>query len=183
MVAIGSDERIIAIVRKHWLILLRDMAGPLSAAALPFIVHAYLSTYGIPTGGGVQTIALQPAWATFLGSAWLAIWWAKLCAVWMDYYLDVWVLTDNRIVDIEQRGFFDREASSFRLDRIQDITIEITGLIPTLFDFGIVHVQTAGGEDRTFHIPGAPRPALLKERILREHNRVLHERDTQRGGV
>ncbi len=86
--------------------------------------------------------------------------------------MDVWIVTDQRIIDIEQLNLFNRVVSEFRLDRVQDITIKVNGLIATLLGFGDIHVQTAG-EMEKFLIKNAPKPYEVKDRIIKEHDRAI----------
>ena len=66
-----------------------------------------------------------------------------------------------------QKGLFYRDISTCRLNRIQDVTVEVRGLIPSLLDFGTITVQTAGEEDN-FIIHGMPHPYEIKRAILEE---------------
>jgi uncharacterized membrane protein YdbT with pleckstrin-like domain len=84
--------------------------------------------------------------------------------LWTDYYLDVWIVTNRRVIDVEQRGLFSREIATMQLSKIQDITTEVKGFLPTLIGFGDVHVQTAGLE-REFVIRGVPHPHKTREMI------------------
>ncbi len=65
---------------------------------------------------------------------------------WLDYYLDIWIITSERIVNIEQKNLFARKISAFRLNRVQDVTADVKGVLPTLFHYGDVHIQTAGAK-------------------------------------
>ena len=78
--------------------------------------------------------------------------------VWTHYYLDLWVISDRRIIVIDQRGFFNRKVSSFRLERMQDIKVTITGIIATLLNFGTIRAQTAGANESNFASGGMPDP-------------------------
>ena len=64
----------------------------------------------------------------------------------MDYYLDVWIITSHRIIDINQNGLFSRVVAQYRLERIQNVTADVSGFLPTVFNFGDVKVETAGAE-------------------------------------
>lgn len=64
--------------------------------------------------------------------------------VWMAYYLDSWIITDRRLIDIEQHGLFHREIAEIGLERVQNVSIEIPGFIPTVLRFGNIKIQTAG---------------------------------------
>ena len=83
----------------------------------------------------------------------------------VDYYLDAWVITNDRIVNVEQQGLFARTVSELDLYKIQDVTSEVRGLIPTLFNYGNVHVQTAGTQER-FVFEQVPNPHEIRKRIM-----------------
>ncbi len=59
------------------------------------------------------------------------------------FYLDMWVVTNDRIVDVEQLGLFSRTISELDLFRIQDVTTDVHGLFATVFNYGTVTVKTA----------------------------------------
>ena len=60
------------------------------------------------------------------------------------YYFNVFVITNQRIIDIDQRGFFDRTVSETTYDKIQDVSFRIKGIAQTVFHYGSVIIQTAG---------------------------------------
>jgi hypothetical protein len=93
----------------------------------------------------------------------------------IDYYLDVWIITNERIIDIQQRGFFSRIISEQRLYRIQDVTSEVHGLFPTVFKYGNVYVQTAGSKQR-FFFNEIPNPEKVRDTIIKliERHKKIH---------
>ncbi len=95
-----------------------------------------------------------------------------------DYYLDTWIVTNERIVNIEQRGLFTRVASELHLSAIQDVTSEVRGIIHTFLDYGNVQVQTAAEKTR-FIFRDIPSPEQVKETILRlvEADKKRHEEE------
>lgn len=105
---------------------------------------------GIETLVRLQLITL-PGNAVYAGGfflfAWLLIVWMIGWNTWTDYYLDVLIITDKRVFDIDQNGLFRRKSSSFRIDRIQNITVDIKGVIQTLLDFGTIRLETAGDNE------------------------------------
>lgn len=66
---------------------------------------------------------------------------------WYNWYNDVYILTSERIVDIEQKSFFHRVVSETTWDKVQDVTYEVVGVLPTLFDYGTIRIQTAGAKE------------------------------------
>lgn len=173
------EERVYRTIRKHWFIIVIHLLRVALGYLLPIAGYSILAgnTFSLPPLLAAA-LPLPGAWETLLLAAWTAVWWSVAFAVWTDYYLDTWQVTQRRIIDTEQRGFFSREVSSFRLDRIQDVTTEVSGIIPTLLDYGVVHVQTAG-ENRRFTLPDAPHPAELKEYVLAQHHRAAETRPSR----
>ncbi|MHA1748185.1 MAG: hypothetical protein ACTSYF_06020 [Promethearchaeota archaeon] len=73
---------------------------------------------------------------------------------WTVYYLNVLIITNKRIIDVEQHSLFRREVSEFMLVKVQDVTIEIPNFTASLFKFGNIIVQTAGEKNfSSHHIP------------------------------
>lgn len=93
----------------------------------------------------------------------------------IDYYLDVWIITNERIIDIQQRGFFSRVISEQKLYRVQDITSEVHGFFPTIFKYGNVYIQTAGTKQR-FFFHEIPNPEGVRNTIVKlmEKSKKMH---------
>jgi len=167
---IDDNEEILKIVHKHWFALLREIVLFSVTGLAPIIVVMLFNM--VP----IDSFVTMPGNSIALGFAFVFVWLVFVLpfvfVVWTDHYLDSLVLTTNRVIEVEQRGLFSREVSSFRLDRVQDVTTEISGLIPTFMNFGTVHIQTAG-ETRQFIAKYVPNPRAVKLAILQEHNRAL----------
>ena len=93
----------------------------------------------------------------------------------IDFYLDLWIVTNDRIVDIEQHGLFSRSISELDLYNIQDVTVEISGFFHTMFKYGDLHVKTASDNSqvifRDIPNPNEVRQALIE---LSEQDRKFH---------
>jgi uncharacterized membrane protein YdbT with pleckstrin-like domain len=83
----------------------------------------------------------------------------------LDYWLDTWIVTNRRILNIEQNGLFGRTTSELRLYRVQDVTSKVAGFVQSMLDFGMVYVQTAG-EKEYFTFEDVPHPNLISKQIL-----------------
>lgn len=105
---------------------------------------------------------------------WLLILWILLFIMWTNYYLDMLILTDKKVIRVEQNALFSREMSSFRLDRLQDITVEVNGIIATVLNFGTVYIETAG-EKEEFVMRGVGHPYEVKNKIFLESQRQIEE--------
>jgi len=95
-----------------------------------------------------------------------------------DYYLDIWIVTNERIINIEQKGLFTRVASELHLSAIEDATSEVKGIVHTFLDYGNVHIQTAGERTR-FIFKNIPHPEQVKEKVIWLINscKMKHDKD------
>ncbi len=92
---------------------------------------------------------------------------------WLLYYLDVWIVTNERIIDIAQHNLFARSIAELNLENVQDVTAEVHGVLPTMLKFGDVFVQTAGEQPR-FLCDDVPNPYEVARRITELHRVRMH---------
>ena len=166
MIDIKPGERVIFEVRRHWYVLLVETLSLLLFFAVPFVAFIVLLVGGFPLSAKIIFLLV------FLKAAWFLLGWIIFFVIWTNYYLDVWIITDERIIDIEQKHLFNRNISEFGLDRVQDVTIEVSGFLPTLLHFGNIHVQTAG-ETRLFILKHVPRPDKVKDIIFKQQDEFM----------
>jgi hypothetical protein len=84
---------------------------------------------------------------------------------WVIYYLNVQIVTNQRVVDITQDGLLNHTVSELDLTHIEDVTTEVKGLLRTMINYGDVFVQTAAEKER-FVFSNVPRPADVQKLIL-----------------
>jgi uncharacterized membrane protein YdbT with pleckstrin-like domain len=169
MIKIGKDEKIILEIRKHWFVLFSKTLFLVFLLALPVIIAVganilNLSKFVTLIGDGTYI-------SIILTSVWLLFIWITFFVIWTDYYLDILIITDKRIIDINQKRLFSRDISVSQLDHIEDVSTEIHGLIATLLNFGNIQIQTAG-ENREFIVQGVPNPDNIRRQIMEAHKSV-----------
>jgi hypothetical protein len=159
MIDLEAGEYIVAIFRKHWWRIFGWGTGLAVTAILPlFALILFLVL--VPAG-------LSPQFSnifSFFYTIWLTILWIVFFIEWTDYYLDAWVVTNHRVVDIDHQGLFSRDVSTVRLADIEDIKTEVHGLLATTLKFGTITVQTAGSRDE-FYLHNAYDPEAAKQVI------------------
>jgi len=155
-----ENEEILMVIHRHWFNIVVHL-GTIIALSV-FLL------------GGVSFLpALFPEMSTlqnslffvFIQNTLLLFLWLFGFLVWIDYYFDVWIVTNERIVNIEQKGLFTRQISELRFSRVQDVTASVDGLIPTILNFGNVTVQTAAEEER-FVFRQVADPFAVKDRVM-----------------
>ncbi|MBI4142592.1 PH domain-containing protein [Candidatus Uhrbacteria bacterium] len=150
--ALQDGERVEGIVRRSFVAYAPAIVGGILVIFLAFFLIAPLLARG--RFGAAIFIAL-----IFVGM--LAV--LRGCWLWRR---NAFVVTNHRIVDIDQRGFFRTAISDIRFEQIEDVAIEIHGIIATIFHLGTIRVRGAGMH-AVLELRAIPRPERIQELIGR----------------
>lgn len=134
-----ENERVLLVLHRHWFVLVRELSAVILMIFAGIMAFSFKSMWYV----FVAASALNHL-AAFLLSLYALLILVLVFAIWINYRLDVWIITTKRVIDVEQRGLFNREISEFLVANIQDITTEVPTMIMTLLDFGNMTIQTAG---------------------------------------
>lgn len=164
-----EDERILLILRKHWAILAGKTSKTVFLAILLIIACIILPKI-FPV---LLAEELRPVFVLLISAYCLGVW-LYFFINWVDYYLDVWIITDERIIDVEQAGLLNRVSAEQKIYRVQDVTAEVKGLLQTFWGFGTLYVQTAG-EEKRFTFENIPDPYKVKRIIMDAYEKSLEK--------
>jgi membrane protein YdbS with pleckstrin-like domain len=150
-------EKIVLFLRRHPFVIVIRIVG---------VLVAYMFIAGVILAFGDYVVAynLQIP-LLFLLSLFTLIVWCHIFYAFTMYTLDVWIVTDRRVIDSNQHSFFNRTVAELRLSKIQDIYIDTKGPIQTFLNFGNLFIQTAGTEER-FKFLQIPNPVAVKDAIM-----------------
>ena len=153
------DEKVLVLVRPHWLVLIWAIIASVVLAVIPIIALIGINAAGGDpfegAGGAIAAVGI-PAYYLILVT-WFFI-------AWLDVYLDIGIVTNDRVVDIDQHGLFSRNVAELDCKVVQDVTADKKGILQTVFNFGSVIIQTAG-ERPNFEFNGIPRPEEVVDQI------------------
>jgi uncharacterized membrane protein YdbT with pleckstrin-like domain len=165
-IELGEHEKVVRVVRKHWFVLFAEIFSIVCVWLLPAPLYGALLLW-LHGSVALPTLLTEPRAIAFFYALWTLIFGSAFFHRFTDYFLDVWVITSERIIAIDQHGLFKRSVASFRLDRLQNLDVDINGFIATMFDFGTLRVETAGhDEEKDFVIRGIGKPRDVKSAIL-----------------
>jgi uncharacterized membrane protein YdbT with pleckstrin-like domain len=159
-------EFVVKIARKHWFIFLLELLPFAILALIPLALPSLIVLAGSAFATYTDYIDLSSTTVRIVLSVWWLLLWCGAFKRFTDYYLDAWVITNQRIVDINQKGFFHRSVSSLLLNRVQDVTVSAQGILVSLLNIGDINVQTAGTIER-FSMCGVPHPSKLRDIIIK----------------
>lgn len=146
-----TDEQIEFILRRFPLAYWKSLLAILLLILLPAFFFFQLLEFG-KIGG----------WTIF--AAWLlaAAWFVRSFFLWS---MDSMVLTNQRLIDLDQRGVFFREISECSLESIQDVRVQQKGITAHVFDYGTIKVQTAS-RDEHFELTHVKQPIQMQELLF-----------------
>ncbi|HWQ99654.1 MAG TPA: PH domain-containing protein [Candidatus Methylomirabilis sp.] len=126
-----EDESVRGITKRHGLALLPGLGLALLLIVAPFFFLFPLFRTG-PAGVVVFSVVV-------LVGIFVAV---RSFVMWDG---DVFIVTDLRIVDVDQKGLFSRTVSEVKLTDIQDVSWSKSGLIDAVFNVGNLKIQTSSG--------------------------------------
>lgn len=145
-----DDEEVLYVFRKHPIVMRRGLVfgllGPL-IGVLPAAIDPNLG-FNVFFGGLIAGIVLG-----------LLI----FAPSWIGWHFSVFIVTNQRFIQITQKGLFHRAVADLSLHQIQSVNYEVSGLQETLLGFGTIHMRTYVG-DLTIHNVG--RPAKIQKKIV-----------------
>jgi len=146
--------------RKHWYVLLRKTAGPL-------VLLVVVLEIGVAVALGLPLVSFLPRTSALV----LSVTAASLLALFIlyryeDWRNDVYILTDDRIIDMEKKPLFLREERrEASLAMIQDVRYLIPGVAYNLLNVGMVIIETAATEGE-FTFDWVHDPRRVQEEIF-----------------
>jgi hypothetical protein len=145
-----DDEDVLHVFRKHPVVmrkglvfgLLGPLLGVIPAAVKPDLGFGFFFG-GLIAGCILGLLIFAPSW--------------------ISWYFSVFIITNQRFIQITQKGMWHRSVADIGLQQIQSINYEVAGLQETLLGFGTIKLQTYIG-DMVIHDVG--HPAKIQNKFL-----------------
>jgi hypothetical protein len=151
-----DDEEVLYVFRKHPIVMRRGLIwGSLGLLVGP--LYTLILTYAHSS----NPPSMNFFYLSFLASLGLAA--LLFFPSWMSWYYSVFIVTDQRFIQITQRGFWHRSVVDMALGQIQMVNYEVSGLQETLLGFGTIMMQTFVGDLVIHYIH---HPAKIQKRLL-----------------
>lgn len=169
-----DEEKIVIFARKHWIAFL----GHIIIGAVLLFIPIVIYLVSIANNSNIFHGILLNFLVVGLSVYYLVIT-TFVFTTWITFYYDIYILTEDQIVDITQQGFLGRNISQLSLIRIQDVSSSVHGFWPTLFGYGDVIIETAGERSETFHLKSIPNPQAFSAKVLEIHNQLIESSGRQ----
>jgi uncharacterized membrane protein YdbT with pleckstrin-like domain len=165
-----NNEVVMDIVRRHWIglayIFISAFIGLFAVLAVVLLAMGDIRSNTSP-----EAVSLMVG----LGVIILGVIGFMMLLIVYIYRRSQIILTDKSLVTIVQRGLFNRKVSRLSMSNVEDVSCEQKGLLPTVFNYGTLTVQTAGQEDN-FVFPFCPKPNHYAEEMLEARQKYVNPR-------
>ena len=165
-----DDEKVLFVFRHHPIVMRKGlvfgMLGPL-VGVIPAAVNPNLG-FGVFFGGLIAGCILG-----------LLIFFPS----WISWHFSVYIMTDQRFIQINQKRLFSRAVADLSLSQIQSVNYDVTGLQETLLGFGTIKMQTYVGDltIRDVHHPSKIQKTLVG--ILRDQGIISNNHPAGGGRI
>ena len=157
----GADEEVLEMFRKHPVVMRKGLivsALGLLAGPLYVLVVSYVRPDSVPSPNVYLLLLL----ASFVLAGILFF------PTWMSWYFSVYLITNQRFIQVYQKGFFHKSVADTPLSQIQSVNYEISGIQETLLGFGTIIVQTYLGDIVMHEMHHPAKTSTIITDVLRE---------------
>ncbi len=154
-------EKTILVARRHWLFLFLPLFIIAVFSLVPVLIYFFIAAKSW------YHVFSSLYW--FLVSAYYLALWCLFFYNIMIYALNIFVLTNKRVIKKEQRGLFRHKEAELNLTHIEDVSTKVIGPIAELFRYGDLQIQTAATQGK-FFFDRLPSPEKIKQAILQATN-------------
>lgn len=141
-----KEEKVILLMRQHPI----TNIGWILIGILMLLAPSVVSFFPI-----LDFLPARFQFVAILG--WYLITTAFVLEGFLNWFFNVYIITNQRVVDIDFYNLIYKEVSDTKIDKVQDVTYKMGGVIRTLFNYGDVFIQTAGTHPN-FEFLAVPQP-------------------------
>ena len=168
-IAQEPKERIVLLLRRH----------PITN--VPWIFFGLVMLFAPGVLSFFPILSFLPERFQFLAVVlWYLITTAYVFESFLDWFFSVYIVTDERVFDVDFVNLVYREIAEANIDQIQDVNVKMGSVIRTLFNYGDIQIQTASAQPN-IEFEASPDPDRVAK-ILREL-RVEEEQEKVEGRV
>lgn len=154
-----EDEEVLLVFRKHPIVMRKGLVLGMLAILL-----------------GTVPSLIKPEYSYLFGglAAGFVLFFLIILPSWITWYYSVYILTNKRLLQITQKGFWHKSVVDISLNQIQMVNYEVAGINETLLGFGTIMMQTFVGDlvIHEVHHPGKIQQQILE--ILRENGVIAN---------
>ncbi len=163
-----DDEAVVLFLRQHPIVMVPWLLLSLFMLTLPSVFIFFPPFAALPVS---YQFVISLGWYLFV--------FGYALAKFMGWFFNIYIVTDERIVDVDFVNIFFRKISTAKIDEIQDVNVTSSGSLETLLGYGSVFIQTSAAVPE-FEFVAIPKPdevgKILNQMIDQEEQEKIEGR-------
>ncbi len=156
-----DSEKIWIVLHRHWIVFVFKIFYILFLIVSSWIILLMKDGIIQIFGGALFWWCMSLYWILFLTFIFLS---------WINDELDLFIITSERVIGIDQVSALSRKVTECGIDRVQEVNAETSGILQTIFWYWHVHIHTAS-EHSDMIVYYAPNPIENARKI----NSFIHQ--------
>lgn len=152
-----EGENIILLLRAHVVTNVPWILVTIGLLLAPLVIFPLLSLTGILP---VVSLGMGLVLTVF----WYLLTFTYAFLNFLYWYFNIYLVTNERVVDVDWYSIVYRKVSSCQIMKIQDVSAVQSGVFAGVFDFGNVQIETAA-EEENFEFTAVPHPQLVAKKL------------------
>lgn len=153
-----EGEKIHYVAHRHPFVLLATVWRPILFAVVAPVVLLWLF----------------PAFLYF-AAAWFFIGLCRVLYQTINWFFDVWLLTNTSVIDLDWNGFFSRCSMRIEYHMIEGVSYEYSGFFQTIFRYGDIYLQRVGNGNLISLKDGA-KPRRVESGVLQLQSKYVTDK-------
>ena len=143
-------EKVKMVIRRHWIVF------------VILWIHAFV---WLLINIILYSLFWFSLWVNIFSLIYLMAFLVYMYIEWINHELDMYVITNSRIIWIEQVWFLNREVSQCALSDVQEVNSKTKGFFANMFNYWSLTIQTAWNASN-FHMDYVPDPLQTSRKVL-----------------
>ncbi|MBI2638233.1 PH domain-containing protein [Candidatus Peregrinibacteria bacterium] len=170
------NEVVHSFCRKHWIVLVPYFIGAIFFIGLPLVFLLFVPRDTILSLVSPLTYRII-AGLIFIG---MTYYFHRLFLRFFNYYLQVLIITNFRVVQLDQTLFFNRNRDSIDIPEIQDMVIQQSGIFKTILNYGELTI-TLSSAHASKSLTCVPNPEYFFRKINKTKREYITSRRMAKG--
>lgn len=163
---LAKGEKVMYSVHRHWIVMLKPVL--------------FISFFGFLIPWTLYFIGLSTPLFFWMALTWSVLAYLRFLYILIDWYSDVWLVTNMAIAVIEWNGFFSNAATRIGYEDVEGVAYEIKGFWGTVMRYGDVTLKVMSGNNMVLTTTTRPQKAELT--IMRYQDQYMNDREMQDAG-
>ncbi|MEK7119487.1 MAG: PH domain-containing protein [Patescibacteria group bacterium] len=153
-----EKEDVVLFLRQHPIVNVPWIIGAIVMLIAPTVLFPFIFSF-LPIAGAL------PVGYMIVGTVfWYVATFGFILGNFLYWFFNIYIVTNERVVDIDFLYLLYKRFSQAELTKIQDISYASGGVLATIFDYGNVTIETAG-EAPNLEFEKVPHPQKVVETI------------------